>query len=151
MGENINLHLIERRLEGEKKGRCFGGRGTGETRKYPVLVYVHGESYQWSTGNVFDGTVLASYGGLVVVTINYRLGILGPAIALDTTNNVNRGPHHHRNAMERENALKPGVAVLSTGAVGSRRLLMALRQKDARCDTLDSSIGRIENGEHREG
>ncbi|BES95370.1 Carboxylesterase family [Nesidiocoris tenuis] len=54
-----------------------GGRSTAEVKKYPVLVYVHGESYQWSTGNVFDGTVLASYGGLVVVTINYRLGILG--------------------------------------------------------------------------
>ncbi|XP_024081737.1 neuroligin-4, Y-linked-like [Cimex lectularius] len=51
--------------------------GSRENRRYPVLVYVHGESYQWSTGNVFDGTVLASYGGLVVVTINYRLGILG--------------------------------------------------------------------------
>ncbi|XP_073980560.1 neuroligin 3 isoform X1 [Rhodnius prolixus] len=51
--------------------------GNREGRKYPVLVYVHGESYQWSAGNVFDATVLASYGSLVVVTINYRLGLLG--------------------------------------------------------------------------
>jgi hypothetical protein len=42
-----------------------------------VMVYVHGESYEWNSGNPYDGSVLASYGGVVVVTINYRLGILG--------------------------------------------------------------------------
>ena len=42
-----------------------------------MLVFVHGESYEWSSGNPYDGTVLASHAGLVVVTINYRLGILG--------------------------------------------------------------------------
>ena len=42
-----------------------------------MLVYVHGESYEWNSGNPYDGSVLASYGGVVVVTINYRLGILG--------------------------------------------------------------------------
>ncbi|XP_078052474.1 neuroligin 3 [Augochlora pura] len=46
-------------------------------RRYPVIVFVHGESYEWSSGNPYDGSVLASYGGVVVVTINYRLGILG--------------------------------------------------------------------------
>lgn len=46
----------------------------------PVLVFIHGESYEWNSGNPYDGTVLASYGGLVVVTINYRLGILGKFI-----------------------------------------------------------------------
>ncbi|XP_023936220.2 neuroligin-4, Y-linked isoform X2 [Bicyclus anynana] len=45
--------------------------------RYPVLVFVHGESYEWSSGNPYDGAVLASHAGLVVVTINYRLGILG--------------------------------------------------------------------------
>ncbi|XP_050430481.1 neuroligin-4, X-linked [Adelges cooleyi] len=43
----------------------------------PVVVFIHGESYEWNSGNPYDGTVLASYGGLVIVTINYRLGILG--------------------------------------------------------------------------
>ncbi|GBP64355.1 Neuroligin-1 [Eumeta japonica] len=45
--------------------------------RYPVLVFVHGESYEWSSGNPYDGAVLASHAGLVVVTINYRLGVLG--------------------------------------------------------------------------
>lgn len=29
------------------------------------------------TGNMMDGSVLASYGNVVVVTLNYRIGILG--------------------------------------------------------------------------
>jgi carboxylesterase type B len=43
----------------------------------PVIVYVHGESYEWNSGNPYDGSVLASYGQVVVVTINFRLGVLG--------------------------------------------------------------------------
>ena len=43
----------------------------------PVMVYVHGESFQWGSGNLWDGRVLASYGDVLVVTFNYRLGILG--------------------------------------------------------------------------
>ena len=46
-------------------------------QRFPVLVYVHGESYEWNSGNPYDGSVLASYADLVVVTLNYRLGILG--------------------------------------------------------------------------
>lgn len=53
-----------------------GARDSGN-RRYPVIVFVHGESYEWGSGNPYDGSVLASYGGVVVVTINYRLGILG--------------------------------------------------------------------------
>lgn len=49
--------------------------------KYPVIVFIHGESYEWNSGNPYDGSVLASYGAVVVVTINYRLGILGKFLA----------------------------------------------------------------------
>ncbi|XP_045506017.1 neuroligin-4, Y-linked-like [Colias croceus] len=45
--------------------------------KYPVVIFIHGESFEWNSGNVYDGSVLASYAGVVVITINYRLGILG--------------------------------------------------------------------------
>ncbi|XP_056632476.1 neuroligin-4, Y-linked isoform X2 [Diorhabda sublineata] len=55
-----------------------GTRGEGSSSpKYPVIVFIHGESYEWNSGNPYDGSVLASYGGVVVVTVNYRLGILG--------------------------------------------------------------------------
>lgn len=29
------------------------------------------------TGNMFDGSILASYGNVIVITVNYRLGVLG--------------------------------------------------------------------------
>jgi carboxylesterase type B len=45
--------------------------------KVPVLVFIHGESYDWNSGNVYDGSVLASFGQVIIVTLNYRLGILG--------------------------------------------------------------------------
>ncbi|XP_048005973.1 uncharacterized protein LOC125241499 [Leguminivora glycinivorella] len=46
-------------------------------KKFPVLVFIHGDSFEWSTGNAYDGRILASYGNIMVITINYRLGILG--------------------------------------------------------------------------
>ncbi|KAK0158567.1 hypothetical protein PV328_009550 [Microctonus aethiopoides] len=41
------------------------------------MVFIHGESFEWNSGNPYDGTVLAAYGNVVFVTINFRLGILG--------------------------------------------------------------------------
>jgi neuroligin len=57
-------------------GARDGGDGASPS-KFPVMVFVHGESYEWNSGNPYDGSVLASYGQILVVTINYRLGILG--------------------------------------------------------------------------
>lgn len=45
--------------------------------KFPVIVFIHGESYEWNSGNPYDGSILASYGDVVVVTLNFRLGVLG--------------------------------------------------------------------------
>ncbi|CAD1477884.1 unnamed protein product, partial [Heterotrigona itama] len=42
----------------------------------PALLLIHGDSYSWGTGNSFDGTALAAYGRLIVVSINIRLGVL---------------------------------------------------------------------------
>lgn len=43
---------------------------------YPVMVYIHGGSYRAGSGSVYVGHLLAQH-GVVVVTFNYRLGILG--------------------------------------------------------------------------
>lgn len=48
-----------------------------QNSKKPVMVYIHGGSYMEGTGNMVDGSILASYGNVIVVTINYRLGVLG--------------------------------------------------------------------------
>ncbi|KAK1904545.1 Neuroligin-3 [Dissostichus eleginoides] len=47
-----------------------------DTGAKPVMVYIHGGSYMEGTGNMIDGSVLASYGNVIVITINYRVGVL---------------------------------------------------------------------------
>lgn len=45
--------------------------------KYAVIMFIHGESFEWNSGNPYDGSVLASYGKVIFITINYRVGVLG--------------------------------------------------------------------------
>ena len=58
---------------------------------WPVMVYIHGGSFTGGSGGeaIYDGALLASR-GVVVVTINYRLGTLGflalPALAAEDPN-----------------------------------------------------------------
>ncbi|ORX08244.1 carboxylesterase [Mycobacterium szulgai] len=51
------------------------GPGDGK----PVMVWLHGGAYVLGSGSqpLYDGRRLASSGDLVVVTVNYRLGVLG--------------------------------------------------------------------------
>jgi len=46
----------------------------------PVVLFIHGESYDYGTGNAYDGSVLSSFADIAVVTVNYRLGPLGNKI-----------------------------------------------------------------------
>lgn len=45
----------------------------------PVMVWIHGGAFRIGTGSLplYDGTSLARRGEVVVVSINYRLGVLG--------------------------------------------------------------------------
>lgn len=45
------------------------------------MLFIHGGSYMEGTGNMFDASVLAAYGNVIVVTMNYRLGVLGKRAA----------------------------------------------------------------------
>uniref|UniRef100_A0A336M8Z5 CSON013526 protein n=1 Tax=Culicoides sonorensis TaxID=179676 RepID=A0A336M8Z5_CULSO len=49
----------------------------GYEAPYSVLVFIHGESFEYGSGNLYNGEILASYGNIIVITLNYRLGILG--------------------------------------------------------------------------
>ncbi len=49
----------------------------GERSRLPVLLIVHGDEYGWGSGNPYNGTVLASFAQIIVVTLNYRLGVYG--------------------------------------------------------------------------
>lgn len=59
------------------KNVCFHFPTGPDTRLKPVLVYIHGGRFSWGSGNLSDGTVLASQADVIFVTLNYRLGILG--------------------------------------------------------------------------
>ena len=50
-----------------------------DDRKRPVMVWIHGGAFRMGTGALpgYDGQALSTDGDVVVVTINYRLGLLG--------------------------------------------------------------------------
>ncbi|XP_004087355.1 carboxylesterase 3 isoform X5 [Nomascus leucogenys] len=43
----------------------------------PVMVWVHGGALITGAATSYDGSALAAYGNVVVVTVQYRLGVLG--------------------------------------------------------------------------
>lgn len=57
--------------------------------KRPVIVWVHGGAFQVGTGDQYDGSVMATKTGAIVVTINYRLGAFG---FLTTSGMASEGP-----------------------------------------------------------
>jgi para-nitrobenzyl esterase len=50
-----------------------------DTRRRPVMVYIHGGGYFTGGGGgaVLDGSALAAFGDAVVVTLNHRLNVFG--------------------------------------------------------------------------
>ncbi|KAL1895946.1 hypothetical protein Sste5346_005045 [Sporothrix stenoceras] len=75
---NLNIYTPAGREAGGETAFLKSGR------RLPVLVWIHGGSYQVGAGSVdaYDGTELVRRGlatdtPVVVVTINYRLGVLG--------------------------------------------------------------------------
>uniref|UniRef100_A0A8C4F938 Carboxylic ester hydrolase n=1 Tax=Dicentrarchus labrax TaxID=13489 RepID=A0A8C4F938_DICLA len=45
--------------------------------KLPVMVWIHGGGFGMGSASMFDGSALAAYQDVVVVLIQYRLGLLG--------------------------------------------------------------------------
>lgn len=45
--------------------------------KRSVMVWIHGGAYIFGSGTLYNGTMLAARGDVLVVTINYRLGVFG--------------------------------------------------------------------------
>ncbi|KAK2529922.1 hypothetical protein Q9233_006307, partial [Columba guinea] len=48
-----------------------------EKQELPVFVWIHGGGLFFGAGSSYDGSALAAFDNVVVVTIQYRLGILG--------------------------------------------------------------------------
>jgi len=106
---------------------------TDDTSLKPVMVWIHGGAFMAGTGNMYDGTELAARGDIVVVTINYRLGILG-FVNLDEGIASNLGMRDQIAALEwvRDNIAAFGgdpsrvtVAGESAGAISISMLMLS--------------------------
>ncbi|XP_062844301.1 neuroligin-3b [Trichomycterus rosablanca] len=75
----LNLYVPTREKTGTKRLDESDDDVLREAREdpYPVMLFIHGGSYMDGTGNIMDGGVLASYGNVIVITLNYRIGVLG--------------------------------------------------------------------------
>ena len=49
----------------------------------PVMVWIHGGSFQFGANFIYPGYFLAEH-DVVVVTVNYRLGIMGAYVHTHT-------------------------------------------------------------------
>ncbi|KAL4234537.1 Cocaine esterase [Mactra antiquata] len=53
------------------------GRPADTTSGHAVAVWIHGGGFIQGTGSQYDATFMSLYGNVIVVTINYRLGVYG--------------------------------------------------------------------------
>ncbi|XP_064610836.1 cholinesterase-like [Liolophura sinensis] len=55
----------------------FVPANTSSEDPVPVMVWIHGGAFQFDTASNYDGISIAGQGGVIFVTMNYRLGVLG--------------------------------------------------------------------------
>lgn len=58
---------------------------------FPVIMHIHGGRFEHGSGNSFPGHMLAASQEVVVVTFNYRLGVLGYMTTADNSSAGNYG------------------------------------------------------------
>ncbi|XP_044006452.1 neuroligin-4, X-linked isoform X3 [Aphidius gifuensis] len=58
---------------------------------YPVMFYIHGGEFIHGASNLFPGHMLAGFYQVIVVTFNYRLGVLGFLSTADESSPGNYG------------------------------------------------------------
>jgi len=62
------------------------------TRQRPVMVWIHGGAFQVGSAEDYDPTRMIATGDVVVVTVNYRLGVLGflahPALSAESADGI---------------------------------------------------------------
>ncbi|XP_045115752.1 neuroligin-2-like isoform X2 [Portunus trituberculatus] len=72
----LTLNVYTPLLEGERGRGSEGPHRRKMNTSLPLLLYIHGGSFYSNGGRLYPGEKLASL-GMVVVTINYRLGPFG--------------------------------------------------------------------------
>ncbi|MBB5783871.1 carboxylesterase/lipase family protein [Nonomuraea jabiensis] len=73
----------------------FRPAGTKAGQRLPVLFWIHGGGLQNGSANQHDGTLIAQLENVVVVSVNYRLGVFGylahPLLAAESGTSGNYG------------------------------------------------------------
>eukprot|EP01055_Gregarina_sp_Pseudo9_P005298 Gregarina_sp_Pseudo_9__5297@NODE_614_length_2486_cov_132_144258_g580_i0_p1_GENE_NODE_614_length_2486_cov_132_144258_g580_i0NODE_614_length_2486_cov_132_144258_g580_i0_p1_ORF_typecomplete_len613_score98_68COesterase/PF00135_28/3_3e82Abhydrolase_3/PF07859_13/1_5e14Chlorophyllase2/PF12740_7/0_00066Say1_Mug180/PF10340_9/0_03_NODE_614_length_2486_cov_132_144258_g580_i01381976 len=72
----LSLNIYVPVLQGPAASLYTASNGTG-SHGLPVLVWIHGGAFASGTGAAYGGEYLATEGQMVVVTLNYRLGVFG--------------------------------------------------------------------------
>uniref|UniRef100_A0A803VXT4 Carboxylesterase type B domain-containing protein n=1 Tax=Ficedula albicollis TaxID=59894 RepID=A0A803VXT4_FICAL len=55
----------------------YSPAGSSKKDKLPVMVWIHGGNFVFGGTARYDGSALSAYENVVVVIIQYRLGLLG--------------------------------------------------------------------------
>lgn len=77
----------------------YAPRNSSSDERMPAMVWIHGGSYMTGTGNLYDGSLMSALGNVVVVTINYRLGVLGYLSTGDNPSPGNYGAYDQQQAL----------------------------------------------------
>lgn len=70
------------------------------SNKKSVMVWIHGGGYLLGQGSVYNASNLANVGDVIVVTVNYRLGLLGFLSTMDNASLGNYGLWDQRLAIQ---------------------------------------------------
>lgn len=109
------------------------------SRLFPVIMHIHGGKYEHGSGNAFPGHMLAASQEVVVVTFNYRLGVLGFMATADNSSAGNYGLADQlaaiqwvREHIENFNGDSQSITLWGTGAGAASAGLLAMspRSKD---------------------
>jgi para-nitrobenzyl esterase len=73
----LNVYVPNDKENGEAQGGGAEAQGSADLRGRAVMVWIHGGDFTAGESDDFDASVLASKGNVIVVTINYRLGVFG--------------------------------------------------------------------------
>ena len=75
---DMGVHIPETNMNNDKTS-ANNENATGNGPLLPVMIYIHGGSFAEGYGScwLYNGTNLAFNKNVIVVTINYRLGVLG--------------------------------------------------------------------------
>ncbi|CAG7784792.1 unnamed protein product [Allacma fusca] len=75
--------------------------------KFPILIWIPGEGFNYADSVQYDGSALVAKGRVIVVTVNYRVGVFGFMSSGNETLAGNAGLHDILNAIKwiRKNAV----------------------------------------------